>query len=328
MFLVSSVEWVKIWSLLQSTDWTLLVFVFLLSSALVGLSAFKWRLLLIMHKVFISLGTALRLYWIGSFFSNFLPSSIGGDTMRLALLRNIHDLATVAATIVEERATGFLILVGLSAGALYFGPVYPPYLAVPLWTGVMLAAGLLLALVFLPTQSIPVSFKGLVERLPGFLSRLINAFTRVARATTTLLHAPSSLVTTLILSIVFYIGVFIVQYLVFKACSIPVSALDVLRIAPLTLLVGALPISLNGIGIIEGAFVILYGYVGITPEQALTAALLNRFIQLGVSLLGAPFWIVYKKPLRSANIASLPDAPTARSPGLATYTQHNHSDDT
>jgi len=328
LFLASSVDWSEIGSLLQATAWPPLAFAIVLIAGLVGLSALKWRLLLTMHRVSITMGDAFRLYWIGIFFSNFLPSSIGGDAVRVALLHNTHNLTTVAATVVEERATGFLVLVALSTGALIWGPQYPPYLALPLWSGVMVAAGLLTALLFLPALSIPLPIKRIMDHLPGVLARVLNAVTRVARATTALHRDPRSLATTLFLSCIYYLGIVLVQYAIFRGCGVPIAFLDILWIAPLTLLIGAIPISLNGIGLVEGAFVLLYGYVGVTPEQAFTAALLNRFMGLGVSLVGAPFWTVYKNPVGIAPAAASDQPPEGALTEPAGNTLHNEVGDT
>jgi len=159
------------------------------------------------------------------------------------------------------------------------------------------------------------------------LTRVLNAFVRVARATTALHRDPRSLATTLFLSGIFYLGVVVVQYATFRGCGVPIAFLDTLWIAPLTLLIGAVPISLNGIGLVESAFVLLYGYVGVTPEQAFTAALFNRFMSLGVSLVGAPFWTVYKNPVGIAPAAASGQPPEGALTERAGNALHNELGD-
>ena len=55
---------------------------FLASIANVLISAGKWRILLQRSKVAVGYATAAQLYWIGAFFSNFLPTGVGGDAVK------------------------------------------------------------------------------------------------------------------------------------------------------------------------------------------------------------------------------------------------------
>jgi uncharacterized membrane protein YbhN (UPF0104 family) len=61
------------------------------------ISAEKWRGLLRRAGVRLSLAASARLYWIGMFVSNFLPTSVGGDAARLALTPAPEGRAAVAA---------------------------------------------------------------------------------------------------------------------------------------------------------------------------------------------------------------------------------------
>jgi glycosyltransferase 2 family protein len=66
----------------------------------------------------------LRAYWIDAFFSNYFPSNIGGDIVRILLLRHLGRSAEVAASVVLERVTGFLVLLILAAFGLAVRPKY------------------------------------------------------------------------------------------------------------------------------------------------------------------------------------------------------------
>ena len=55
--------------------------------------------------------------------------------------------------------------------------------------------------------------------------------------------------------------------------------------------VTALPLSLNGLGIKEGAYVFFFGLAGIAAPQALALALLSRGLTLVVSLIGGAIYL-------------------------------------
>src|SRR5262245_28334182 len=54
------------------------------------LYAWRWWLLLSAAGLDISLGAAIRSYWIGVFANNFLPSTIGGDATKIYYLGREH----------------------------------------------------------------------------------------------------------------------------------------------------------------------------------------------------------------------------------------------
>jgi uncharacterized membrane protein YbhN (UPF0104 family) len=105
----------------------------------------KWKILLAANNLILSWWELTRCYWISTFFGNYLPSSVGGDIVRFVMLNRLGQPASVAASIVCERMTGFVVLlvwaaVGLTMRANYF---QSDYLLMLLW--VMVAAGILLS---------------------------------------------------------------------------------------------------------------------------------------------------------------------------------------
>ena len=86
------------------------------------LSAFKWSLLLRVQGMRPGFGAALEAYWIGSFFSNYLPSNVSGDVVRLMVLRAEGRRPEITSSILVERLTGLVVLVALAAGALALRP--------------------------------------------------------------------------------------------------------------------------------------------------------------------------------------------------------------
>lgn len=90
------------------------------------LSAYKWMLVVRSEGFDFGIKSAVRIYFIGMFFNNFLPTGLGGDVTRALLAARRARMSIVRSgwTVIFDRATGFIALAALSwvmAGFHYFG---------------------------------------------------------------------------------------------------------------------------------------------------------------------------------------------------------------
>ena len=87
----------------------------------VMISSWKWWSLLRVRGHAVPYWWAVRAYFIGQFFSNFLPTSIGGDAVRIYLAsRRTGAPAVAIASVFVERLTGFCALTAIAWVALAF----------------------------------------------------------------------------------------------------------------------------------------------------------------------------------------------------------------
>jgi hypothetical protein len=286
------VDWRETLAVIQEVDPSLLCLALLILSANMPLSSYKWDLLLRVHDVRPGFFPVLKAYWIGSFFSNYLPSSVGGDLVRLFVLKCEGRRDEIASSILVERITGFLVLLLLSVFAL---ALRPQYFDVPggisaLW---LLVAGASVALIGVLLASEPIAW--LLVRLPLGRQRLIgkavNVVARISAAMASYRRAPRSLVVAVALSAPFYGILMIFEYLILDAVGVSLSLVAVAAITPLIPLIAAVPISINGLGVAEGAYFVFFTQAGVAPEAAFAGALLRRLISLVVSLFGGLFWM-------------------------------------
>jgi hypothetical protein len=272
-----------------------------LVAACVLVSAWKWQLLLRARGLHAGLPALVRLYWIGIFCNNLMPSTFGGDAVRLALARHLGGVAAVGASIVVERASGFLVLVLLALAALLLGPSLAELWGLGLAAASVAAAGgLSLALLVrrgralarLAASAAPGS-----GRLPGRLLRKLDA---LVLALGEYGGDGRALLVTCAISVLFNGLLVLSHYAVIRATDGGggLALWQVALVAPLVTLVSALPVSINGIGLAEAAFVALYARVGLAPEAALAAAVLRRVVVLLASLVGAALWLAERRPGR------------------------------
>ncbi len=298
------VDWGAVAAVLRRADLVWVAGAFVVSVLGVLLSAEKWNGLLRDNRIWLRFQTATQLYWIGMFFSNFLPTSVGGDVMRLVMTPSGGRTERVAGTIVIERLTGFLVMLVFSAAGLLFGPLSS---AQPAPVIIMLAAvvallGAVAAVLLAPTallkllpsvtERLPSMMHG---RLPRFFRRLLRKAQRIIITVARQTRRGHALRRALVLSVPFYFTIFIAQYCVLHAVGAQVRLSDVILVGGLVPLLSLVPISLNGIGLAEGVFVAVYGVVGVLPDAALAAALLRRLVDLLNSALGGLLWLLERR---------------------------------
>jgi hypothetical protein len=289
------VDWREAGATLSGADPAPVVAAFAVSVVGVLISAEKWRDLLLRARVQITFRAAARLYWIGMFFSNFLPTSVGGDAVRLALTPSRGRLARVAGSILVERLTGLIVMLGLCAVGLILRPVQVDQAglgqALPLAVLAMGAgAAVLLVAPGMLTRLLPV----LTRPLPALLRCPLDGVQKVAMAIADHARDSTGLSRALVVSLPFYGTIILAQYLVLEAVGADVPLLEVALLAPLVPLLTLLPLSLNGLGLAEAVFVLLYGSVGVPPETALAAAALRRLVDLANSGLGGLLWLAFR----------------------------------
>jgi hypothetical protein len=85
-------------------------------------------------------------------------------------------------------------------------------------------------------------------------------------------------------------------YVIAFGMSLPVSFLECLLLVPSALLVTNLPVSLGGWGLREGAFMLLFAFVGLTSEESIALSAIFGLTILLSSLTGGVVWLFLGKP--------------------------------
>jgi uncharacterized membrane protein YbhN (UPF0104 family) len=275
-------------------DIQLVIFVLFLGLAPVSIwiSVFKWRLLLRSNDIQVSSLELFRHYWSGLFLNNFMPSSIGGDVGRVTLLHRFGRPAEVAASVLVERLTGLLVLLAVGNAALFLRPdIFHDGWRFVFW---LVDVGGLLTLVggFLLCGKLSAFLTNVHLNERYWIGWLATKLKKITLSICSYREAPWVLAQNIFLSVVFYLLSVFGNYLLFLMLSLNVRVEDVFFIAAWISLISMIPLSLNSLGITEGAFVVLFGTVGVLPAEALAAALLARFTAMMISLGGGVFLLL------------------------------------
>jgi uncharacterized protein (TIRG00374 family) len=279
-WLARTVRWPDVGAALREAELGWILLSLTLAPLLLLAGARKWQLLLRARGNDPGLVTCFRLYTVGYFFNNFLPSNVGGDVARVYLLvKRGGSTAEALASVFVERFTGLTALVALAAAAALTGPAALYHLQVRLFIGaVVVGYAMLLGAVLQPGVA-----RFVQARLPGPLgAKLVRLHDAIAAYR----GHPSVLLVSLALSVLFYAGAALNIYAAMRAFGAPLQLLDAAFATPLILLVAAVPIAIGGIGLQEGSMVAALGVYGVPAAVALTGALLIRVKGMLVGALG------------------------------------------
>ncbi|NTW14900.1 MAG: flippase-like domain-containing protein [Candidatus Moranbacteria bacterium] len=286
--LVAKVDWQKIWDEVRSASLPFLAGALVLYVAGLFMCIERWWRAAQYKKFRMSFRSATEFYFAGLFLNNFLPSFFGGDAYQSYILGKTEQrYAAAISTVMFTRFIGLwaTIALYLVVGTLGFRQIFSQ----PLFAG--FAAALVAFLVFdaaLISLYAHPRFRGLLERIPGKLKRFFGEVGGYAKW--------SFLRENFILSVVFaLVGVGFFNLMLFYALGVHVPVLPYLAVVFLISLVSSLPVSINNIGLKEWAYYTFFPLIGVRPEAALAVALLGRFLQVAVSLAGAPAFFREKR---------------------------------
>ena len=268
-----------------------LILCLLLAPVMVAASSGKWRAILHREGAPLPLGLLFRSYLVGYFFSNFLPSNVGGDVARSYRAgRAARDQTLVAASVVVERLTGLLGLLSLVVVMPWLRAdlARHPALLLP----ALAAAGGLGLIVLLgfapwPTTVAASPGQGWRARLQVLLVRFAD---RSARAWSTLRRDPAYLARVVAWTLLFYALAIFNVWVAFRAFGALPSWRDLAAVLPAAMLVATLPVALGSLGLAEGSYVFYFGLVGLDPAVTLAMGLLLR---VKILVLGAVGAVVY-----------------------------------
>ncbi len=232
---------------------------FLLASLLYIVSilgaALRWKLLLPDKFRFRRL---FSLYMIGSFFSSFLPGVIGGDVVKAYYLnKDAKKLSLTLASVFMDRYLGYvsLMIIGMAA--------YP--FALPFfgesgykWTMPAIFIAFVIGSVLFFGLKLGRRFKTVSEFYEYFV----------------LLKAKKDVIAKAIaISLGIQVMGFIAVAVLASAMGEKIPVLLLFVVLPIIITITTLPISISGLGVREGSFVVLLGLIGIPPAVATSLSL-------------------------------------------------------
>lgn len=262
----------------------LLSIAFLATVVGIALSALRWSGALEVLKVKSKFSDLFKLQLVGLFASNFLPSTVGGDIVRARWLGKRNDqVAEGFASVIIERLTGWLVLPCLALIGIAFDPAM---LHLGKVSGIIItiATATLTALLILITFTIikkQVKPEGRFKALSAVIASLSSGIKQFK-------EDPASLVKLIAWAIAYQLSIVTAALFAASAIHISITWRELLVMVPTVAMLQVLPLTIGGIGIREGALVLMLQPLGIATTQAIEFGLVVYGINVLASLLGAP----------------------------------------
>lgn len=285
-WMVTHIEWTALRDTLKNAQfrWMLAALGWVVLS--VGVSVVKWGYICKASMLDLPYSVLWKSYWAGLFFNNFLPSSIGGDGVRIYWTgKHTGDLPGSTTSVVVERV---LATIGLCLTALLAAPFSR--------TGIPGLIGLFTVILMV---SLFVLFLILSPQLTNYLQRRLSTWPKAQKFVGGLsLHGdrlrnrPGLLVKALGWSIIFQLCVVMVNWSIFQGLSATeLSFIEAAYLIPATSVAAMLPVGVNGYGLREGAYITLFATLNIPSAVAMTTSILFALIVSFASLWGGWIWI-------------------------------------
>ncbi len=264
------------------------------------MSSWRWQLLIDYKNIDMRFPRTLAIYFIASFFNNLLPTTIGGDVMRIYYSMDSRR-ADAAAVVLVDRLLGFVGLFIFAFTAIVYmlftrqRAEFLPFVVVGL------AVIVAITYVFF-SDGIYQKISPVMDKIKLFgvgkrLNRLHLAATGFSRAWPVVLICVAQSV---MIQILLAIAPF------FVALGMGVKGLTILPFflyVPIINVASMIPLSINAIGIREYAYVLLFRRVALLPETSVAISLVSFFLYVIVSLIGAVIFVFYRRSnLRKENL--------------------------
>jgi uncharacterized protein (TIRG00374 family) len=210
----------------------------------------------------------IRWYFIGIFFNLILPTSIGGDAAKVYYLsEETKAIGSSILSVFFDRYIGmFAILCFATAAAIYSRVKIGDHLVYPYLVLISLIA--VLISFFLTTNYSQWVKKVIPDRFPS-LKRFVEKFNLCFRV---LLNNPRNVGICFGLSILFLFTLVIVHYILIAGLGHKMEIAHLMVFIPLIALATLVPFTINGLGIREGAYILLFSSVGLTMEECFAVA--------------------------------------------------------
>jgi uncharacterized protein (TIRG00374 family) len=285
-YLVWKVDLSRTWHILShaSVGW------FLLAIAIMGLTvwpmAWRWQRLLLAQGIHDRLAWLVRAYFTAYTAGQILPTSIGGDAMRIfeSSRRHPGNTGAVAGTVLLERALGGAATVTLAAvGFLLAVGRYD--VGAYIWVEAAFVVATAVLAVVLFSQRIRRPLARLVPLLRWLrVERLLRA---VYEAIHAFRNRPGLLVGVFVLTIVTQGLRVLAIWAAGKGVGVSLSPRPYYVMGPLLFLVLLVPFTINGIAVRESFFVSFLGGLGVEPSRAFATGFLFFVVTITLSIPGA-----------------------------------------
>jgi uncharacterized protein (TIRG00374 family) len=264
---------------------------------------YRWRMLMRPLMPVLTLGQLFGIYCIGLFFNLTFPTVVGGDVVKMYYAgKPSKSYAQSFAATFLDRDAGMLAMMIIACVAILIYPVDVPGIPVSLivW-GAFFAFFLVNIGIFTPYFHRILT--GLLHRV--HLSKIAKKVDTISSAFQIMGKHKGVLLGSLAISLLNQLLVIAVTWIMALGLRLHISAAYFLIFVPVITLISMIPVSLNGMGLREYAFMSLFGAVGVLPASCIALGILSSIVIILSSLPGGVVYIFFKNRADMQQLAEM-----------------------
>jgi uncharacterized membrane protein YbhN (UPF0104 family) len=267
------------------------------------LGVLRWREIGVECGAPLQTSQAMRFNVIGTFFNQTLPSSIGGDAVRLWLVaRSGAGWRAATYSIFVDRAVGLIALAVVIAATLpwSYQLISDPHG----WTGLLLLdlAALGAGFGFLLIGVLPWPWLR-----QWWATHHIHACAVIANR---VLFSRTHGLKVAVLSVLIHVMAVVIAWCVVQSIAAPVTFGQIFQLLPPVMLITMMPISIAGWGVREATMGLAFGYAGLAANEGVNISLLFGAVSFAVGVFGGLVWIL--SPEKAAKGTEPIEAPASQ----------------
>ena len=293
-FLAYRMDLSKFLVILLSANLFLLILASLIQVLSVVLLVVRWRAILETFDIYTKLAPLMQITFIGFFFNLFLPSGIGGDFFRAYYLakRENRSMSTTVTTTVLERSAGLcaLLVIGTFFAALQ-GIKFEGFPLLNVFLVVIVAYIVGNVILFHPWTHRKIT--ALLKRRN--MERLETKMELVYRGLNSLRRNKQVILSSFSLSLVIHFFAAVIVWVAALSIAIDAPFGVFLVFVPLINLSIMIPLTINGLGLRETLFYLLFSQIGLPVETAVSLSLVTLLAYILASMPGGIVYSLYKR---------------------------------
>jgi len=246
----------------------------------------RWHLILRFVGLIQPISVSLQIYWAGIFFNSILPTGVGGDLLRLWMIKNLGgNIYKNINSILLDRLLALLTM------------ILVVWISIPVLQPVLQNT----KLINLFKLAACVGLGGFIAlsyayRLPDqYQFRSLKLLRQLSLDLRALWASPKKTFFIVSTAVVGMLVQIITIYLIGKSLNLSIQFVDCLVLVPPIILIMTLPVSMGGWGLREGAMVTFFGMIGVSTTASLSLSIIFGCLVLLMSLPGGIFWIIWQK---------------------------------
>lgn len=266
------------------------------------LMSLRWKIILNSYGIRLHVKRLAGFYFIGLFFNNFLPTSIGGDIIRIyKVIGDSQDRTAAFASVILERILGIAATLFLAITSLYYVSQIFNDSRILYSSLILFVVIVLFFIIILREKPVELLIK-VFDKIT--LLHLGEKIVKLLEAIYTLREKKSVFIWVFMLSLLSQVAIVFMNYTLAQSLDIKIELGYLFLVVPFTIILTMLP-SINGVGVRDGGYIFLLSKIGIPAAAAISLSFMNVIIPLLLSLYGGVLFLIQKKHSKISEVKVL-----------------------